>query len=1005
MGSGLRTNSSPKLTLVQRRQFPQLNGPPHHEHLINQDMLKNYRIRRLLDDMLLPKSDVPSRWVKQIPIKVNVLAWKISMVRLPTRVNLHRRGVQVSPISCPICCEALENLDHLLFCCDLAKDIARFNQVQNKCWKECFTLPGGVSGHIETISSSLIRIFEKMTSSFDQPTQTSIDQSPLQEISIQDMEDLKQHYLDEILSLSNDLQIKDYRNEKIDIHFRRECESMIDELKASYFYDDDDDDEESSIPLRDIISELPLLVAITPDLPITDSLIMGDEHLNTIPEKESDEFINLVLRTLFQSSEDTSGSDSDCDLPLCNDFSPINIPEEKSVTFSNPLFDLNDDFTSSDDESLSDEDVSEDNVKIYSNPLFEFDDEYISSDVNPLFDEVLENIESKDSYVATLMRLLLLHRDPSTPKISVAPILEGFTDESPLEKNDDLFDLESKENKWKKILYDAPIDDLMTEDKVFDPKILEKIFSPTYVSLPFEDRHYLFLTYVIRIFLPYLTYSKDSSLLLSSGSEDTIFDPDISVFSCYSLKQVVSHRSGTFMCFNVYLNILNESPMEIFSSTSVFNDEYDTPSHTKKVFANMRRKGKDFSRTVTPLFPSMLASQAVEGEGSGQPTEPQHTPTTALPSHSSGPTTLVADETVHEERGDSVERAATTAASLDAEQDSGNINRTQSTAIPNVPFPQGIGSGGSPRCQEAIGDTIAQTRSERVSTPSYDSPLLGVNTPGSDEERIELKELMDMCTKLSDRVLDLENVKDAQALEIKKLKKRVKKLERKNKSRTPQPKRRVYKPRVESSKESLGEKDASKQGRNSDKTEELNVAEDEHMFDLSDLANTEVIADQEETIELVEDKGSAEKGISAAEDTYSIVDPVTTAGEIVTTVSVNPKDSTAVDVSLADDVTLAKTLMAIRSSASRPQKLKGVLFKELSEPTTIKTSRPQPQIPTKDKVKGIMQEPEKPVKVKGKYQIEYDADVAQRLQVEIDADAQLAERLQAEEREHMSVKE
>ncbi|GKF47242.1 hypothetical protein Tco_0137044, partial [Tanacetum coccineum] len=93
----------------------------------------------LLDDMLLPNSDVPSRWVKQIPIKV-------------------------SPISCSICCEALENLDHLLFCCVLAKDIARFNQVQNRCWKECFTLPGGVSGHIETISSSLIQIFEKMIS-------------------------------------------------------------------------------------------------------------------------------------------------------------------------------------------------------------------------------------------------------------------------------------------------------------------------------------------------------------------------------------------------------------------------------------------------------------------------------------------------------------------------------------------------------------------------------------------------------------------------------------------------------------------------------------------------------------------------------------------------------------------------------------------------------------------------------------------------------------------------
>nr|GEW49974.1 hypothetical protein [Tanacetum cinerariifolium] len=55
-----------------------------------------------------------------------------------------------------------------------------------------------------------------------------------------------------------------------------------------------------------------------------------------------------------------------------------------------------------DDESLFVEDVSEDNVKIYSNPLFEFDDEYISSDVNPLFDEVLENIESKDTYDSNL---------------------------------------------------------------------------------------------------------------------------------------------------------------------------------------------------------------------------------------------------------------------------------------------------------------------------------------------------------------------------------------------------------------------------------------------------------------------------------------------------------------------------------------------------------------------------------------------------------------------------
>nr|GFD13032.1 hypothetical protein [Tanacetum cinerariifolium] len=137
-----------------------------------------------------------------------------------------------------------------------------------------------------------------------------------------------------------------------------------------------------------------------------------------------------------------------------------------------------------------------------------------------LFDEVLEDIECKDSYDSNLDEStllvtplsdsnedeclasgddieLLLHHDPSTLMMSIASILEGFTDEPPLEENDDLFDLESKKNEWKKTLYDAPITDLMTEDKIFDPGIHDQIFSPTYVSLPFEDRHYLFFTYVL----------------------------------------------------------------------------------------------------------------------------------------------------------------------------------------------------------------------------------------------------------------------------------------------------------------------------------------------------------------------------------------------------------------------------------------------------------------------------------------------------------------------------
>ncbi|GJR96051.1 hypothetical protein Tco_0268225 [Tanacetum coccineum] len=287
---------------------------------------------------------------------------------------------------------------------------------------------------------------------------------------------------------------------------------------------------------------------------------MGDEHLSTIPKKKSDEFIKSSVEDLVpipSESEDILKSDSDCDLPSCDDFFSIDVPRDVSVTFSNPIFDSNDDFTSSDNESLSDEDVLKD-VKIYSNPLFEFDDEYISSDVNPLFDEVLEDIECNDSYDSNLEEStflvtplsnsnkdecftpsddieLLLYHDPS---ISIVSILEGFTDEPPLEGNDDLFDLESKENDWKKILYDAPIDDLITKDKVFDPGIHEIIFSLTYGSLPFEDHHYFSFTYVIRTFLPYFTYPVNSPFPLSSRSEDTIFDPGISAFHFYSLKPV-----------------------------------------------------------------------------------------------------------------------------------------------------------------------------------------------------------------------------------------------------------------------------------------------------------------------------------------------------------------------------------------------------------------------------------------------------------------------------------
>nr|GEY01471.1 hypothetical protein [Tanacetum cinerariifolium] len=94
--------------------------------------------------------------------------------------------------------------------------------------------------------------------------------------------------------------------------------------------------------------------AITPNEPI-DSLSMGDEHLNTIPAMESDEFIKSSVENLVPNPSESEG-ESGCDVPAC------------FTTFSNVLFYADYEFDSVDDQSCSDEDVPE---KIFSNPLFE----------------------------------------------------------------------------------------------------------------------------------------------------------------------------------------------------------------------------------------------------------------------------------------------------------------------------------------------------------------------------------------------------------------------------------------------------------------------------------------------------------------------------------------------------------------------------------------------------------------------------------------------------------
>ncbi|GJX54132.1 hypothetical protein Tco_0282501 [Tanacetum coccineum] len=359
------------------------------------------------------------------------------------------------------------------------------------------------------------------------------------------------------------------------------------------------------------------------------------------------------------------------------------------------------------------------------------------------------------------------------------------------------------------------------------------------------------------------------------------------ILQCLSAKTTAwneFNNENKFLMYPIFVQVFLDKQV---GDMSTHDDIYVTPSHTKKVFANMKREGKDFSRRVTPLFPTMM-EQAQEDMGKG--------------SASSVPTGDVVDEAVCKEWDDRLVRAATTASSLGAEQDNGNIIKTQS-----------------------------KTRPERVSKQSNDLPLSRVNTLRSGEDRLKLRELMELSTKLHERVIDLENSKTTQAL-------------------------------VESSEDKgLGDQeDASKQWRkivDIDDDAEITLVDetqgrnnDDDMFDINDLEGDEVIVESDVVTKKKDDEVNVVKGVSTAGDDVSVSAATITHVEL----------------------TLAQTLVEIKTSKPNA---KGITFKESSESAT--TTMPTIPIPSKDKGKGKMEEIEKPIKKKE--QIRLDEELARKL--------------------------
>nr|GEW22748.1 hypothetical protein [Tanacetum cinerariifolium] len=341
-------------------------------------------------------------------------------------------------------------------------------------------------------------------------------------MSIQEMEDLKQQYLDEMKRLINSEYHDEIKIDKLKGNFNSMSieinkKEKFQQLKqvanlSTYpskhfnsFCIDDDDNEDYN-------------VLITHEFLITDSLIIKNEHLDTIPKTESDEFIKSSVENLIpipSESEDFSDIESECDMPDCDDSQTTNFS-----TFSNPLFK---DSTSIDDESSHEEVIHEMSFKTYSNPLSDLDEEIISSEFNPTHNEDLDSNLKNDRFdTKSYLLESLLNRDTLMDSSPIFDsLLEEFSDELAHIKSippgiiETNCDPEEETHFIKRLWYDnsspCPLEEFVFENS--DAEI--ESFSPSPIHV--EDSDTLMEEIDLSFTLDYL---------LSSGIKDDDYDSE-----------------------------------------------------------------------------------------------------------------------------------------------------------------------------------------------------------------------------------------------------------------------------------------------------------------------------------------------------------------------------------------------------------------------------------------------------------------------------------------------
>ncbi|GJS90787.1 putative ribonuclease H-like domain-containing protein [Tanacetum coccineum] len=362
---------------------------------------------------------------------------------------------------------------------------------------------------------------------------------------------------------------------------------------------------------------------------------------------------------------------------------------------------------------------------------------------------------------------------------------------------------------------------------------------------------------------------------------------------------------------------------------------------------------------------------------------------------------LVGDEAVHKELGDRMERAATTASSLEAEQDSGSGPRCQDTILGDVDAqtrgysgediplfssmitapdtspsiitsspslsPQHTPVGALSPLPPPITETSPPAK-ESAPIP-HESPLQSVHSLGRDEGSMSLNELMDLVTQLTDKVGSLENelknTKKVYETAISKLVKRVKKLEKQVKIRKASRRTKIV-----LSEDDVIEEDSSKQGRSL--IEELDMDADISLVPLhaeiqekiSD--ETEVLLEEEKTTEIVQDQGSGEKG---EQEVFTADTELKTADIPISTASETPEVSTA-----------AESLVYIRRSEKKKKdKGKAIIIEDESVPKKSKKQEQEERLGHEEAVRLQEQIDEEERK-----RIARDAEIAKQLQEEYD---------------------